>query len=494
MFLFLVVVMLIAVYTFILQKSYAHNTLEAAVERNISCSDGMHQVISNKFTREDYAEINDRADMKLERYQELQKSLNELRSLNSTRYLYTAKRDADGRLIYLVDGLDLLAEAANQAKSTFLFNMSHDIRTPMNAIIGYAELAGNHLEEPEVLHGYMENIRICGKKLLSIIDNVLELARIENNETMLEESATNVEDMLDSCLLMFHVSLEARHQVLSTVKDIRYPYVYMDSSHVSEIILNIISNANKYTGEGGSIRCALSQKPMEKDGWCMMTIAIADSGIGMSEKFQQHIFESFTRERSSTISGVDGTGLGLGIVKKLVDLMGGTIEIHSVLGEGSTFTVRIPCRIAREEDAKARRASVPLDKTNLAGKRILLAEDNDLNAEIARELLGEEGLVVERADNGVACVELLEKAPAGYYDLILMDVQMPVMNGYEATGKIRKLQDKSKAQIPIIAMTANAFAEDRQKALSVGMNDHVAKPIDMNTLIPVLQKYLQAKR
>ena len=559
----------IAVYTFILQKNYAHNTLEAAVERNISCSDGMHQVISNKFTREDYAEINDRADMKLERYQELQKSLNELRSLNSTRYLYTAKRDADGRLIYLVDGLDLLAEdfaypgtyieeemdmdmessyawietsnrralgfavmavlvavlliawisrytraqkkkereqqrlleesaaaaeAANQAKSTFLFNMFHDIRTPMNAIIGYAELAGNHLEEPEVLHGYMENIRICGKKLLSIIDNVLELARIENNETMLEESATNVEDMLDSCLLMFHVSLEARHQVLSTVKDIRYPYVYMDSSHVSEIILNIISNANKYTGEGGSIRCALSQKPMEKDGWCMMTIAIADSGIGMSEEFQQHIFESFTRERSSTISGVDGTGLGMGIVKKLVDLMGGTIEIHSVQGEGSTFTVRIPCRIAREEDAKARRVSVPLDKTNLAGKRILLAEDNDLNAEIARELLGEEGLVVERADNGVACVELLEKAPAGYYDLILMDVQMPVMNGYEATGKIRKLQDKSKAQIPIIAMTANAFAEDRQKALSVGMNDHVAKPIDMNTLIPVLQKYLQAKR
>ena len=600
-----------------MQKSYAHNTLEAAVERNISCSDGMHQVISNKFTREDYAEINDRADMKLERYQELQKSLNELRSLNSTRYLYTAKRDADGRLICLVDGLDLLAEdfaypgtyieeemipyisaaldgetiysqeimdttwghiftacypvratdgsheiigalcvemdmessyawietsnrralgfavmavlvavlliawisrytraqkkkereqqrlleesaaaaeAANQAKSTFLFNMSHDIRTPMNAIIGYAELAGNHLEEPEVLHGYMENIRICGKKLLSIIDNVLELARIENNETMLEESATNVEDMLDSCLLMFRVSLEARHQVLSTVKDIRYPYVYMDSSHVSEIILNIISNANKSTGEGGSIRCALSQKPMEKDGWCMMTIAIADSGIGMSEEFQQHIFESFTRERSSTISGVDGTGLGMGIVKKLVDLMGGTIEIHSVLGEGSTFTVRIPCRIAREEDAKARRASVPLDKTNLAGKRILLAEDNDLNAEIARELLGEEGLVVERADNGVACVELLEKAPAGYYDLILMDVQMPVMNGYEATGKIRKLQNKSKAQIPIIAMTANAFAEDRQKALSVGMNDHVAKPIDMNTLIPVLQKYLQAKR
>lgn len=278
------------------------------------------------------------------------------------------------------------------------------------------------------------------------------------------------------------------------MKDIRYPYVYMDSSHVSEIILNIISNANKYTGEGGSIRCALSQKPMEKDGWCMMTIAIADSGIGMSEEFQQHIFESFTRERSSTISGVDGTGLGMGIVKKLVDLMGGTIEIHSVLGEGSTFTVRIPCRIAREEDAKARRASVPLDKTNLAGKRILLAEDNDLNAEIARELLGEEGLIVERADNGVACVELLEKAPAGYYDLILMDVQMPVMNGYEATGKIRKLQDKSKAQIPIIAMTANAFAEDRQKALSVGMNDHVAKPIDMNTLIPVLQKYLQSKK
>ena len=613
-FLFLLVVVLIAVYTFILQKSYAHNTLEAVVERNISCSDAVHEMVSNKFSRQDYEEIDDKADMKSERYQSLQATLNELRRLNSIRYLYTAKQDADGRLIYLVDGLDLLAEdfaypgtyieeemipyisaalsgetiysqeimdttwghiftacypvrandgsneiigalciemdmesaytwietsnqrawglaviavlvslvliawvyqftrrqkererkqqqlleesaaaadAANQAKSTFLFNMSHDIRTPMNAIIGYAELAGNHLEEPQVLHGYMENIRICGKKMLSIIDNVLELARIENNETTLEESVTNAEDMFDSCILMFHVSLEAKHQTLTTAKDIRYPYVYMDSSRVSEIILNIISNANKYTGDGGTIHCAISQEPMEEAGWCMTTITISDNGIGMSEEFQQHIFESFSRERSSTISGVDGTGLGMGIVKKLVDLMGGTIAIHSVLAEGSTFTVRIPSRIAKEEDAKARRATVPLDKTKLSGRRILLAEDNDLNAEIAQELLGEEGLLVERADNGVTCVEMLEKAPSGYYDLILMDVQMPVMNGYEATGKIRKLQDKSKAQIPIIAMTANAFAEDRKKALAVGMNDHVAKPIDMNTLIPTMQKYLQ---
>lgn len=361
-----------------MQKSYAHNTLEAAVERNISCSDGMHQVISNKFTREDYAEINDRADMKLERYQELQKSLNELRSLNSTRYLYTAKRDADGRFIYLVDGLDLLAE---------------DFAYP-----------GTYIEE----------------EMIPYISAALDGETIYSQEIM----DTTWGHIFTACYLVR--ATDGSHEIIGALcveMDMESSYAWIETSN----------------------RRAL--------GFAVMAVLVAVLLIAWISRYTR---AQKKKER----------------------------EQQRLLEESA----------AAAEAAKARRASVPLDKTNLAGKRILLAEDNDLNAEIARELLGEEGLVVERADNGVACVELLEKAPAGYYDLILMDVQMPVMNGYEATGKIRKLQDKSKAQIPIIAMTANAFAEDRQKALSVGMNDHVAKPIDMNTLIPVLQKYLQAKR
>lgn len=621
--LFLLAVFFITIYTLILQKNYSRNTLEAEVDRDIACSDAIHKLVSNKFTREDYTQINTRDDMSSERYQRLQSSLNEIRNLNSTRYLYTAKRNDEGRLIYLIDGLELdaedfaypgtyieeemipyidaalsgetiysqeimdttwghiftacypvmaddgsgdiigalcieidmesayefleknnrtsfriadvailvavllfvciymfmqkqkkkdleqqklleetaaAAEAANQAKSTFLFNMSHDIRTPMNAIIGYAELADKHLLDDEnpadkqKLKGYMDNIRVCGKKLLSIIDNVLELARIENNETVLEETAVKTGEILESGIVMFHKSLEEKHQTLTIEKEILYPYVYLDPAYISEIQLNIISNAVKYTGEGGKIVCTLKQKPYETEGWCMTEFSVSDNGIGMSEEFQKHIFDSFSRERSSTVSGVEGTGLGMGIVKKLLDLMHGTIDIQSKLCEGTTFTIKIPLRIATEEDAQPKRADDQIYKESFRGKRILLAEDNDLNAEIATELLSEEGLTIERAENGVICVEMLEKAAPDYYDLILMDIQMPVMDGYDATRKIRKLDETLKADIPIIAMTANAFAEDREKALAVGMNDHIAKPIDMNTLLPVLQRYLSHRK
>lgn len=611
--LFLTAVLFIAVYTYILQRNYSQNTLDAAVERDIACSDAIHKVVSNRFTQEDFLEINTREDMDSSRYKQLQESLNELRTLNSTRYLYTAKRGADGKLIYLVDGLDLgaddfaypgtyieeemipyiesalsgemiysqeivdttwghiftacypvranggsgdiigalcmeidmessyrfleksnqssigvasfailvavltmiswylayqkqkekdriqqeelektaeAAEAANRAKSTFLFNMSHDIRTPMNAIIGYAELAGKHLSDSDKLNEYIKNIQVCGKKMLSIIDNVLELARIENNKAVLEESITKADDSLDSCVIMFRNSIKEKHQELIVDKEIQYPYLYMDNAHVSEIILNILSNAIKYTGEGGKICCSLKQKPYEKEGWCLLEISVADNGIGISEDFQQHIFESFSRERTSTASGIEGTGLGMGIVKKLVDLMKGTIEVESKLGEGSTFTVRIPCLIAKQEEISEKRLIKQEDKKSLAGKRILLAEDNDINAEIAMELLKEEGLILERAENGVICVEKLEKAPEGYYDLILMDVQMPDMDGYDATRKIRRLDDPEKAKIPIIAMTANTFSKDRKMALSSGMDDYVSKPVDMNLLVPLLEKYL----
>ena len=611
--LFLTAVLFIAVYTYILQRNYSQNTLDAAVERDIACSDAIHKVVSNRFTQEDFLEINTREDMDSSRYKQLQESLNELRTLNSTRYLYTAKRGADGKLIYLVDGLDLgaddfaypgtyieeemipyiesalsgetiysqeivdttwghiftacypvranggsgdiigalcmeidmessyrfleksnqssigvasfailvavltmiswylayqkqkekdriqqeelektaeAAEAANRAKSTFLFNMSHDIRTPMNAIIGYAELAGKHLSDSDKLNEYIKNIQVCGKKMLSIIDNVLELARIENNKAVLEESITKADDSLDSCVIMFQNSIKEKHQELIVDKEIQYPHLYMDNAHVSEIILNILSNAIKYTGEGGKICCSLKQKPYEKEGWCLLEISVADNGIGISEDFQQHIFESFSRERTSTASGIEGTGLGMGIVKKLVDLMKGTIEVESKLGEGSTFTVRIPCLIAKQEEISEKRLIKQEDKKSLAGKRILLAEDNDINAEIAMELLKEEGLILERAENGVICVEKLEKAPEGYYDLILMDVQMPDMDGYDATRKIRRLDDPEKAKIPIIAMTANTFAKDRKMALSSGMDNYVSKPVDMNLLVPLLEKYL----
>lgn len=616
-FLFLLAVFLIAVYTFLLQKSYSTSTLEANVDQNITCSDAIHKLVSNTFTRDGFTDINTVDDMSSERYQTLQTTLNQIRSLNSTRYLYTAKRNSEGKLIYLVDGLDLdtsdfaypgtyiedemipyinsalsgktiysqeiidttwghiftacypvkatdgsneiigalciemdmesaytflskssrnslqiaiaaaivallllvcvyhilqnqrakdreqqmllrksaaAAEAANKAKSAFLFNMSHDIRTPMNAIIGYAELSRNHLHEPDKLSEYLSNIRTCGQKMLSIIDNILEIARIENNQIVLEESICNIEESFDSCIVMFNTAVQEKHQTITVHKQVANPYVYIDSSHLSEIVLNVISNAIKYTGQNGKIDCCLTQKPHEDADWCYMEISIADNGIGMSEEFQAHIFESFSRERSSTISGIEGTGLGMGIVKNLVDLMHGTIEIQSSPGKGSTFTICIPCRTARKEEAEPRKSSSDRPQKTLAGKRILLAEDNDLNAEIAIELLSEEGLLVDRVSNGVACVEKLEKAAPDFYDLILMDIQMPVMNGYDATRKIRQLEDPFRSSIPIIAMTANAFAEDRQKALFVGMNDHVAKPVDMNVLIPVLEKHIRTKK
>lgn len=616
-FLFLLAVFLIAVYTFLLQKSYSTSTLEANVDQNITCSDAIHKLVSNTFTRDDFTDINTVDNMSSERYQTLQTTLNQIRSLNSTRYLYTAKRNSEGKLIYLVDGLDLdtsdfaypgtyiedemipyinsalsgktiysqeiidttwghiftacypvkatdgsneiigalciemdmesaytflskssrnslqiaiaaaiiallllvcvyhilqnqrakdreqqmllrksaaAAEAANKAKSAFLFNMSHDIRTPMNAIIGYAGLSRNHLHEPDKLSEYLSNIRTCGQKMLSIIDNILEIARIENNQIVLEESICNIEESFDSCIVMFNTAVQEKHQTITVHKQVANPYVYIDSSHLSEIVLNVISNAIKYTGQNGKIDCCLTQKPHEDADWCYMEISIADNGIGMSEEFQAHIFESFSREHSSTISGIEGTGLGMGIVKNLVDLMHGTIEIQSSPGKGSTFTICIPCRTALKEEAEPRKSSSDRPQKTLAGKRILLAEDNDLNAEIAIELLSEEGLLVDRVSNGVACVEKLEKVAPDFYDLILMDIQMPVMNGYDATRKIRQLEDPFRSSIPIIAMTANAFAEDRQKALFVGMNDHVAKPVDMNVLIPVLEKHIRTKK
>ena len=382
------------------------------------------------------------------------------------------------------------AESANHAKSTFLFNMSHDIRTPMNAIIGYADLASRHSDDPAKLKNYMENIQVCGQNLLMLLNNVLDLARIENDKTEMEYSVSDVEKDFRNCIAMFRNLADSKGQTLMVTTQLLHPYIYADIPHLTEVCTNLVSNAVKYTGAGGTICCDVTQKPGKKEGWCDTVVTVADNGIGMSQEFQKHIFEPFERERTSTVSKVEGSGIGMGIVKKLVGLMGGTVEVESRIGVGSTFTVTIPCRIASEDEIQAKRETGPSDQKSLFGVKILLAEDNDLNAEIAVELLQEEGCTVDRAKDGVECVDMLEKAANGTYQLILMDIQMPVMNGYDATKKIRRMDDPQKADIPIIAMTANAFSEDKQAALDAGMNDHIAKPINMNVLVPTIQKYL----
>ena len=382
------------------------------------------------------------------------------------------------------------AESANRAKSTFLFNMSHDIRTPMNAIIGYADLAARHSDEPAKLEKYMENIQVCGQNLLMLLNNVLDLARIENDKTEMEYSVSDVEKDFRNCIAMFQNQADSKGQTLTVTTHLLHPYVYADVPHLTEVCTNLVSNAVKYTGNGGTICCDVAQKPGEKECWCDTVITVADNGIGMSQEFQERIFEPFERERTSTVSKVEGSGIGMGIVKKLVGLMGGTVEVESKIGVGSTFTVTIPCRIALQEEAQAKREINPSNQKCLCGTRILLTEDNDLNAEIATELLQEEGCTVDRAKDGVECVDMLEKAADGTYQIILMDVQMPVMNGYDATKVIRRMDDPQKANIPIVAMTANAFSEDKQVALDAGMNDHIAKPIDMSVLVPTLRKYL----
>lgn len=416
-----------------------------------------------------------------------------LKLLRKARKAEAAARKAANDTQELNEKLQIAAEnaeSANRAKSTFLFNMSHDIHTPMNAIIGYADLASRHLDDPAKLEKYMENIQVCGQNLLMLLNNVLDLARIENDKTEMEYSVSDVDKDFRNCIAMFQNQADSKGQTLTVTTQLPYPYIYADIPHLTEVCTNLVSNAVKYTGAGGTIRCGITQKPGEKEGWCDTVVTVADNGIGMSQEFQKHIFEPFERERTSTVSKVEGSGIGMGIVKKLVELMGGTVEVESKIGVGSTFTVTIPCRIASEDEIQAKREINPSDQKCLCGTRILLTEDNDLNAEIATELLQEEGCTVDRAKDGVECVDMLEKAANGTYQLILMDVQMPVMNGYDATKKIRRMDDPQKANIPIVAMTANAFSEDKQVALDAGMNDHIAKPINMSVLVPTLRKYL----
>lgn len=382
------------------------------------------------------------------------------------------------------------AKCANEAKTRFLFNMSHDIRTPMNAIIGFADLLEKHIDEKERVRDYIGKIKSSSEFLLSLINYVLETARIESGKTTLKKEVCCASRLIELLTDVFEPEVCKKGLTYSYTKDIEHEYVMGDDTKVREIFINIIGNSLKYTPAGGKITIDIREIPFDRENYIAYKIVVEDTGIGMSEDYLPHIFEEFSREHTSTESKVVGTGLGLPIVKALIDLMGGTIEIESEVGKGTKTTVMIPFEIATQEqileEQQKEKEFVPED---IKGKRILVAEDNELNAEITLTVLKEKGLLVERAANGKECVEMLKEKPADYYDMILMDIQMPEMDGYQATEMIRNLGD-SRAAVPIVAMTANAFEEDRQKALDAGMNAHVSKPVDMNVLFRVMAKFI----
>ena len=383
------------------------------------------------------------------------------------------------------------AREANEAKTRFLFNMSHDIRTPMNAIIGFSDLLEKHIDEREKVLDYTKKIKSSSSFLLSLINYVLEIARIESGKAVLKEEVGDLQLLTNTLSDVFEPSVRQKQLTCTYHTDLVHPYIICDKTKVREILLNIISNAIKYTPEGGHIAVSISETPCEQAGTGRYTFRVQDDGIGMSEDYLPHIFEEFSREHTSTESKVVGTGLGLPIVKALVDRMHGTIDVQSKIGCGTTMTVTLPLPLASEEQVRAYQQPVEEQlPADLKGRRILLAEDNDLNAEIAMTLLQENGLEVERAADGLLCVAALQNHPADYYDAILMDIQMPHMNGYQATQTIRSLRDPRR-NIPIIAMTANAFDEDCQKALEVGMNEHLAKPIDLDALFKTLERVLK---
>lgn len=381
------------------------------------------------------------------------------------------------------------AEEGSRAKSSFLFAMSHDLRTPMNAIIGYAELMEAHWGEKEAATNYLQKLKGASQFLLALIGNVLEIARIESGKETLTEAPWNLMKLEETLDILLDGEISRKQLTVNRNVNIRHANVYCDALKIREIIMNLLSNAVKYTSEGGKIVLDIEEKPSARDGFMTLQIRVSDNGIGISKEYVPYIFDAYTRERSSSESGIIGTGLGLRIVKSFVDLMNGDISVKSEPGKGTCFTVEISCRKIPEEELQQQMEEQP-ENVSLAGRRLLLAEDNGLNAEIAMTILQDADAEVELAANGKIAVDKLKDVPVGYYDAILMDIQMPNMNGYEATKAIRKLTDE-RAKMPIIAMTANAFEEDRQAALAAGMDDYVAKPVEISELFRTIMKHLK---
>ena len=602
------ILLLLCVYTLILQAGFRRNMEAFTVDWDKRNAEAIHKVVSNSFTRADFETISSVEDMDTPRYQELQQELNQLRSLNSTRYLYTAARNSEGRLIYLVDGLDLGAEDfafpgtyieeemisfidtalsgqiicsdgivdtawghiftacypvwddtgavigalcmemdvedtydfleqsnettfqiagtavvlsillaslifsvmekqrqveeagqraleraakaaddANRAKSTFLFNMSHDIRTPLNGIIGLLKIDKAHFEDKDLVRANHDKMLVSADHLLSLINDILQMSKLEDGSVVLAHEPVDLRKIsYEVGTIIAERSNEAGITLVTDKQDLPAPYVYGSPVHLRQIFLNVYGNCIKYNRVGGSIRSQLECVSREGNT-VTYRWTISDTGIGMSQEYLDKIFEAFSQEHSDARSVYQGTGLGMTIVKGLLDKMSGTIHITSEENVGSTFVITIPFEIAPAPAA----AEVPAKKApaTIRGRKLLLVEDNDLNAEIAQTLLTDEGAEVTTVGDGKQALDLFTASAPGTFDAILMDVMMPVMDGLTATRAIRALPRPDAQAIPIIAMTANAFQEDAQKCLAAGMNAHLAKPLEIKKVVEAISRY-----
>lgn len=411
--------------------------------------------------------------------------------ISTSFYLYTSRKFQQQQYAIQLKESAEQARSANEAKTRFLFNMSHDIRTPMNAIIGFSGLLEKNLQNEEKAKEYLKKIQSSSALMMTIINQVLEMARIESGTATLRLKAEDLSAIFHDVSSVFESDIRKKNLQYSIDANVCHKYAICDKTKLQEIYLNIVGNAVKYTPSGKSIHVIVKEIASD-DKMAQYCFICEDTGIGMSEEYLPHIFEEFSREHTSTENKVVGTGLGLPIVKSLIELMGGNIKAESSQEVGTKFTVTISLETVSKEDVYKEQEKQP-NTDDIRGKRILLAEDNELNAEIAIELLHEEGFFVELATDGQECFDMLDQAEEGYYDLILMDIQMPNVNGYEATVKIRQMENDKKAQIPIVAMTANVFAEDRKLALDLGMNGHISKPIDMKKVRKVLHNILNAE-
>ena len=612
----LAIILTIAAYTFILQSAYTKTALETEIARDAMSADAVHKLVDEKIDREDFSHIKDRSDEDTQFYKDISSYLNEIRTLNSTRYIYTATRNEEGKLIYVVDGLDsdagdvrhpgdyiedemipyieralsgenvysqdivdttwgpiftvcypvrsnldgtgdivgafciemdmqsaygmvektkkisvicgvivglvllmiclwtyfvyrkskeeeqkqkqlLLeaaekADAANKAKSTFLFNMSHDIRTPMNAIVGFTDIA-LHQNSVAEIHDSLEKVRESSKHLLSLLNDVLDLSRIESGKAVFFPEPVDITKLTDDVLAIMNGLLYNRDLKFEVYRERpKNPYVLADATRIREVLTNFLSNAVKFTKDGGTVTLYISSHPGEDDKHIVARYIVKDNGIGMSEEFQKKLFKPFSQEDDrGARTQYKGTGLGMAIAKEYVEMMGGNIAVESQKGVGTTFTVEIPLELTEQGIRQKQEEPVHHD---LTGVNVLMAEDNDLNAELATVMLEDAGMAVTRAFDGKEAVELFKNHPQGTYDIILMDIMMPNMDGHQAAKTIRAMgtERPDAVTIPIIAVSANAFAEDIKASLDSGMNGHVSKPLNMKEVTDTIAKYIKS--